>query len=409
MLRRLLPLVGIFMLMFAVPALRAQSCALPPRLVVGELARVTPGVPNNIRAVPGQSGQYLGEIPPGEFFTVLEGPTCSSGLNWWRVRYGSIEGWTPEGDANEYWVEPERLISTATATVSATPLPTQTPTVTPTLLPLFATAAALGFDLWAEANVGVPVVSVMFNDVEMVLVRAGCYQRTITPAQALALAETCRQSAEAAYSVCSEDEYVVTVGEEICFDKPFWIDRYEVSHLQYETYLNKEDTPHQFNFVRWSDDHPRGDVAFEDAVRHCFLRGGRIPMDVEWEYAARGPANWIFTWGDFYEASRGVNNENAEQFFNSDGSFLLKPAPVNDQTANDVAWVGALHLSGNVAEWVAVTLPGTWVEYATRGGSANSVPTAMRTHAWPASGQYPQDVYIGFRCVRDFQLEDLAS
>jgi hypothetical protein len=82
------------------------NATLPPRLVVGRSGRVTPGIPNNIRAGAGTSTAYVGEIPPGGVFTVLEGPQCASGMAWWKVNYNGLTGWTPEGQAGEYWVEP---------------------------------------------------------------------------------------------------------------------------------------------------------------------------------------------------------------------------------------------------------------------------------------------------------------
>jgi hypothetical protein len=45
---------------------------------------------------------------PGDIFAVLEGPICAQDKAWWKVRYGGVEGWTPEGDATTYWVEPLR-------------------------------------------------------------------------------------------------------------------------------------------------------------------------------------------------------------------------------------------------------------------------------------------------------------
>lgn len=90
------------------PVTSATLCApnLPPRLVVGGQGRVTPGIPNNLRQGPGSSTQYVGEIPPGGVFTVLEGPSCASGMSWWKVNYNGTVGWTPEGISPEYWVEP---------------------------------------------------------------------------------------------------------------------------------------------------------------------------------------------------------------------------------------------------------------------------------------------------------------
>lgn len=77
------------------------------RLYVGLKAQVTPGLPNNIRAVPGESGQYLGEIPPGVPFDVVGGPECNSNILWWQVNYQGTIGWTGEaGSPDDYWLEP---------------------------------------------------------------------------------------------------------------------------------------------------------------------------------------------------------------------------------------------------------------------------------------------------------------
>ncbi|MCB9452951.1 MAG: SH3 domain-containing protein [Anaerolineaceae bacterium] len=80
--------------------------APPPLLVVGEHGRVLPGDANNVRDTPTRSGTKIGAIPGGEVFTVLEGPVCADGLNWWRVTYGDLTGWTVEGASGAYWVEP---------------------------------------------------------------------------------------------------------------------------------------------------------------------------------------------------------------------------------------------------------------------------------------------------------------
>jgi hypothetical protein len=81
--------------------------AMPSRLIVGQQARVTPGIPNNLRAQAGSSGQLLGEIPAGGIFRVLAGPSCASGVAWWQVDYNGLVGWTGEGADGDYWLEPQ--------------------------------------------------------------------------------------------------------------------------------------------------------------------------------------------------------------------------------------------------------------------------------------------------------------
>lgn len=105
-------LMLIFLLSFAsVHSMAAQkddSCpnALPERLVVGQLGRVTPGSSNNVRAEPSRNADLVGQIPGGSEFTVLEGPRCVDDLVWWQVDFGGLVGWTVEGADGEYWLEP---------------------------------------------------------------------------------------------------------------------------------------------------------------------------------------------------------------------------------------------------------------------------------------------------------------
>ncbi len=84
------------------------SCgnALPPRLVVGHIGIVSHDTtPNNLRSQPAV-GEVIGQIQPGEDFTVMAGPECVDGMYWWQVDYNGTVGWTAEGDSREYWLTP---------------------------------------------------------------------------------------------------------------------------------------------------------------------------------------------------------------------------------------------------------------------------------------------------------------
>ncbi len=92
-----------------IPVTGAQNCsdAPTPRLVSNGLGRVrVNGLPNNMRQQPTTSSSRIGRIPPGATFLVISGPQCSSGLNWYQVNYNGLIGWTAEGNAGEYWIEP---------------------------------------------------------------------------------------------------------------------------------------------------------------------------------------------------------------------------------------------------------------------------------------------------------------
>jgi uncharacterized protein YraI len=76
------------------------------RLSVYGWGRVTPGLPNNVRAEPSLSGRWVGRIPAGATFHILGGPICNNGIFWWQVNYNGLIGWTGEGRYGVYWLEP---------------------------------------------------------------------------------------------------------------------------------------------------------------------------------------------------------------------------------------------------------------------------------------------------------------
>lgn len=80
---------------------------LSSRLLGGQSARVTPGVPNRLRTSPDTSSPVLANIPAGATVRVLNNYACDAqGHLWWQVRYGRRTGWTAEGLNGIYWLEP---------------------------------------------------------------------------------------------------------------------------------------------------------------------------------------------------------------------------------------------------------------------------------------------------------------
>ena len=115
-----------------------QCGLLEPRLIIGDIGHVDPnGFPNNLRAQPGESGQLSGEIPAGAEFRVIDGPRCASDISFWLVSYEGEQGWTAEGQGENYFVNPGAVPTGDEAqTTSASP----TAVAEPTQIPIFTCA-----------------------------------------------------------------------------------------------------------------------------------------------------------------------------------------------------------------------------------------------------------------------------
>lgn len=85
----------------------------PARVAVGMQALVEDGgVPNRVRAEPlVAEDNILTEMPPGAVFIITDGPVCDADLQlrWWKVLYKGVEGWTAEGERDEYYIAPPGL------------------------------------------------------------------------------------------------------------------------------------------------------------------------------------------------------------------------------------------------------------------------------------------------------------
>ena len=83
-----------------------RSCSTPPRLRIGGSARNSSDSNNNVRSSARVGARVVGSLRPGDVADVLDGPVYADGYNWWRVRRGSLAGWTAESGDCEYWMTP---------------------------------------------------------------------------------------------------------------------------------------------------------------------------------------------------------------------------------------------------------------------------------------------------------------
>jgi LysM repeat protein len=220
-----------------------------------------------------------------------------------------------------------------------------------------------------------------FGGVDMVLVPAGCFMMG-----------------------SNDGNYDEQPVNEQCFDEPFWIERYEVTNEEYGS-TGCED---------WSSelDQPRNCISWSAASDYCESLSGRLPTEGEWEYAAGGPDNLIYPWGNEFVAENVIYKDSPEY-----GD--TKAAPIGHHE-DGISWVGAYDLSGNVWEWTSTVYQqypydaedgrenssNINVLRVLRGGSFDydefNQRTATRLGDIPdnGSGNY------GFRCARDYDFSE---
>ena len=179
--------------------------------------------------------------------------------------------------------------------------------------------------------------------------------------------------------------------EEQCFTDSFWIDRYEVTNQQ-------AGNTGQGIFP----EHPYVDVTLDEAQHHCSERGGRLPTADEWEFAAGGVEQWLYPWGNRFDGAnvnfcdRQCDLENRDERYNDGYKTIAKVSRFN----SGASWVGAVHLSGNVAEWTfSEDTTGSLQEL--RGGSWASSRENVTTNRGEWVDPSHHDDRTGFRCLID--------
>ncbi|HKX27417.1 MAG TPA: bifunctional serine/threonine-protein kinase/formylglycine-generating enzyme family protein [Blastocatellia bacterium] len=184
----------------------------------------------------------------------------------------------------------------------------------------------------------------------------------------------------------------------------FYLDTNEVTNSQYQDFVRQMRRRPPKN---WSgDNYPPGQANFPvvyvswlDARDYCLWKGGRLPTEEEWEYAARGTENRLYPYGNQWQP-KFSNASSADQpgSLSAVGSYPAGASPF-----------GIFDLAGNVAEWTASDYqpyPGSTARpdegnKVIRGGSFKN--PAIEQIATDRYFDVPAKTldYIGFRCAKN--------
>jgi CubicO group peptidase (beta-lactamase class C family)/dienelactone hydrolase len=316
----------------------------------------------------------------------------------------SLAGCKSPGKSEPVTVQP---VTRSAPQATPTPEPKASPVAAATLPSVDATTLQLTGEGVSTNAVWTPVVQ-EFDGVKMALVPAGCFMMGSTEEEIDAAFEVCKNASTVCEHEYGRDWFAREAPRhEICFDEPFWIDRYEVTNAQFRAFGGQADQE-----SHWTDDYcPRETINWFEATAFCELRGLRLPSEAEWEYAARGPDGLTYPWGNDFVAENVVYEANA----------LGQTAEVGSRSGG-ASWVGALDMSGNVQEWVnslnyaypynaadgretrediwsRAKRGGSWTNWDTGSENTSFLRTAYRSGQDPPYGNYS----LGFRCAMSVQ------
>ncbi|MBI1388084.1 MAG: SUMF1/EgtB/PvdO family nonheme iron enzyme [bacterium] len=127
----------------------------------------------------------------------------------------------------------------------------------------------------------------------------------------------------------------------------FYLGKYEVTNQEYMDFVKAEGHRPPLNWIDGEipiglEKHPVSFISFEDAEAYCQWKGGRLPTEEEWEYAAKSDRLRTYPWGDKFDVNRANTWEAKRENTAPVGSYPFGASPF-----------GVEDMAGNVFEWTS--------------------------------------------------------
>ncbi len=191
--------------------------------------------------------------------------------------------------------------------------------------------------------------------------------------------------------------------------RTFQVDRFEVTNAKFAEFVAAR--------PEWGRDRPAAadpalpvvSVTWNAAQAYCRWKGGRLPTEAEWEYAARAHDGRQFPWGDARPTPA---------LANYGASGIDAPVPVGTYAPNPA---GLYDMAGNVWEWVLDAWEPTYLARGVdpisggavpdsaiasisgrrviRGGSYGGAVVNLRTRWRDSHEAANAKEFVGFRCA----------
>jgi formylglycine-generating enzyme required for sulfatase activity len=190
--------------------------------------------------------------------------------------------------------------------------------------------------------------------------------------------------------------------KKVRINSPFFLSRFPVTNSQYRAFiddcgysdrdLNNVTEPLVWHDRRWNaPNQPVIGVCFWEAEACCRWAGGRLPLELEWEAAARGPKGCDYPWcGGFQDG-----------ICNSSEAGLGVTSPVGLFPRSRQADFALEDMVGNCWEWCSDVweMPGPQPRRSVTGASFNYGTGFLRPTFRYRHRHEARDRFIGFRCV----------